>query len=295
MKEELLAAPLPEERRLQVAALLRRDARVRVEDLAERFAVSGETVRRDLKVLEDRGIARRVYGGAVAALGPGAAPEAEPGAPGPAEEGPSGRTGRAGSGGPSHARSGAASDAQARRAIAAAAAAMVEPGETLILDLGACPQEAARLLPLTFDGRVLCASVRTASLLADRDRVEVHLAGGRLRHADLACVDEAAAGFFDRFFAHRAFLSADGVAARAGLTCQNLDEVGIRRAMLRQAGQCFVLAEAGKLGAIAVGRVASLAELSGIVTDESADPAVVRELESAGTRVIIAPPVPRLE
>src|SRR5947209_18260846 len=66
MKEELLDAVLPEERRLRIAAQLRRDTRVRVEDLAARYGVSGETIRRDLQVLEERGILRRVYGGAVA-------------------------------------------------------------------------------------------------------------------------------------------------------------------------------------------------------------------------------------
>jgi DeoR/GlpR family transcriptional regulator of sugar metabolism len=284
VKEELLSGALPEERRLQVAAQLRRDTRVRVDDLAEQFAVSGETIRRDLKALEDRGIARRVYGGAVVVEAearreppsgprqPGESREPQPGAP-----------------------SGAQAGGDAVRSIAAAAAALVEPGETLVLDLGAAAAETARALPLTFTGRVLCTSVRTAALLAAREGVEVHLAGGRLRAADLACVDDAAVGFFDRFFAHRAFLTADGLDARAGLTCHNLDEIAVRRAILRQAAQCYVLADAAKLGTIAVGRVAPVAELAAIVTDAAADPAHVRALENAGTRVLVAPAVPRLE
>jgi DeoR/GlpR family transcriptional regulator of sugar metabolism len=281
VKEELLAAvALPEERRLQVAALLRRDTRVRVEDLAEQFAVSGETIRRDLKALEDRGLARRVYGGAVSldAEGVGVVEDAPPGAAGPA--GASTDTDRS---------------AAAVASIAAAAAALVEPGETVTLDLGAAALETARALPLTFQGRVLCTTVGTAALLATRKNTEVHLAGGRLRRPDLACVDDAAAEFFDRFFAHRAFLAVDGVAVRAGLTCQNLDEIPVRRAMLRQCAHSYVLAEAGKLGAIAVGRLAPIAGLAGIITDAAADPEAVRALEAAGTRVIVAPAVPRLE
>ena len=278
MKEELLTAgALPEERRLQVAALLRRDARVRVDDLAEHFAVSGETIRRDLKALEDRGIARRVYGGAVVVDADGARHPL-----GGAEyRGPDGGT-----------HTGSDEAAAARRAMAAAAAALAQPGETIIFDLGADTDETARALPLTFTGRVLCASLPTAALLASRDGVEVHLAGGRLRRDDLVCVDDAAAGFFDRFFAHRAFLAADGVDPRAGLTCQNLDEIAVRRAMLRQAAQSYALADATKLGTIAVGRVAALSALAGVITDGRADPATVRALEAAGTRVIIAPPVP---
>ena len=62
--------------------------------------------------------------------------------------------------------------------------------------------------------------------------------------------------------------------------------------MLRQAAQSYALADATKLGTIAVGRVAALSALAGVITDGRADPATVRALEAAGTRVIIAPPVP---
>lgn len=290
MKEELLAANvLPEERRLQVAAVLRRDLRVRVEDLAEKFAVSGETIRRDLKALEDRGLARRVYGGAVSQD----ADEAEAAAfAAPSVSLPPGTSAMPGASG----TSATPADANLPLAgIAAVAASLIEPDETVILDLGAAALETARALPLTFSGRVLCTSVQTAALLATRRGVEVHLAGGRLRQPDLACVDDVATGFLDRFFAHRAFLAVDGANARAGLTCLNLDEIPVRRAMLRQAAQCYVLAESAKLGAIAVGRLAPVADVAGIITDAAADPEAVRALESAGTRVIVAPAPPRLE
>lgn len=258
---DLLAAVLPEERRLQVAALLRRDARVRVEELADRFAVSGETIRRDLKVLEDRGLARRVYGGAVTADG---RPRADD-------------------------RHATRHDTRrAERAIAAAAAALVEPGETVMLGLGALLTETARALPADFAGRALCASVSAATVLAARPGVEVHLAGGLLRRADLACTDDSAERFFDRFFARRAFLAADGLDPRAGLTCAHLDEVPVLRALIRQAAECYVLADAARLGTIAVGRVAGLAELTGVITDDAADPDLVHALEHGGARVLIA-------
>jgi DeoR family transcriptional regulator, fructose operon transcriptional repressor len=259
---DLLAAVLPEERRLQVAALLRREARVRVEQLADRFAVSGETIRRDLKVLEERGLARRVYGGAVAVDGVRV-------------DGPGRLEAR-----------------RAESAIAAAAAALVEPGETVMLGPGAIVTETARALPPDFSGRALCASVPAATALAARPAVEVHLAGGLLRRPDLACTDDSAERFFDRFFARRAFLAADGVHPRAGLTCAHPDEVPLRRALIRQAAECYALADAARLGTVAVGRVAALAELAGIITDTAADPELVHALEQAGTRVLIAPPLP---
>src|SRR5689334_2588772 len=99
-------AALPEERRLLVAAQVRRDTRVRVDDLARRFGVSGETVRRDLQVLEERGLLRRVYGGAVVT-------EPEPTAV--------------------RADAPAAGESPVHRRIAALAATLVEPDDTVAL------------------------------------------------------------------------------------------------------------------------------------------------------------------
>jgi len=267
MKEELLGAVLPEERRLRIAAQLRRDTRVRVEDLAAQYAVSGETIRRDLQVLEERGILRRVYGGAVAQESRGWEPSAD---------------------------ERVVARLDPKRAIAAAAAALVEPGETLIFDLGTTVAETARALPATFSGRALCVALPTAAELAGREGVEVHLAGGQLRRADLACVGATAERFFDQFFADRAFVAASGVHPKAGITGERLEETALRQAILAQANETYVLADAAKLGRIAVGRVCPLSAVTAVVTDGDADPDVVRAIEHAGTRVIVAPSLPSL-
>jgi DeoR/GlpR family transcriptional regulator of sugar metabolism len=262
MKEELLDAVLPEERRLRIAAQLRRDTRVRVEDLAARYGVSGETIRRDLQVLEERGILRRVYGGAVAQESRGWEPGAD---------------------------ERAIARLDPKRAIAAAAAALVEPGETLVFDLGTTVAETARALPATFSGRALCVALPTAAELAGREGVEVHLAGGQVRRGDLACVGPGSEKFFERFFADRAFIAASGVHLKAGVTSDRLEEIPVRQAVLAQAQAVYVLADATKLGRVAVGRVCPLSAVTAVVTDSGADPEAVRALEQSGTRVIVAP------
>ncbi|MGC9665940.1 DeoR/GlpR family DNA-binding transcription regulator [Planosporangium sp. 12N6] len=268
MEEQLLPAVLPEQRRLQIAAQVRREHRVRVDDLARRYAVSGETIRRDLQVLEERGLLRRVYGGAVIHddRGWGAAADGHDVAhPDPT------------------------------RVIAAAAGALVEPGDTLILDVGATVGEVARSLPATFAGRVLCAGLPAAAELAGRDGIEVHLAGGRLRPGDLACTGGAAERFFADYFADRAFLAADGVHPRAGVTAARLDEIPVRQAILRQARETYLLADSSAIGRIAVGRVCALSGVTAVITDADADPEVVAALEQAGTRVVVATSVPALD
>jgi DeoR/GlpR family transcriptional regulator of sugar metabolism len=264
MEEELLTAALPEQRRLLIAARLRRDARVRVDDLVRQFAVSGETIRRDLQVLEERGMARRVYGGAVVqdsgswqvAPDERQVPLLDP-----------------------------------KRAIAALAVTLVEPADTVIMDAGSTVAEAARALPGSFAGRVLCSSLPIAAELTSREGIEVHLCGGQVRRGELSCAGAAAGRFFGEYFADRAFLAAGGVHPRAGVTDSHLAENAIRQVILRQARECYVLADHSKLGKIAVGRVCGLSELAGIITDSGADPDAVRVLEEGGATVLVASPV----
>src|SRR5216683_498974 len=262
MEEELLTAALPEERRLLIAAQLRRDARVRVDDLVRQFAVSGETVRRDLQVLEERGMARRVYGGAVAAH------------PSSWQLPPDERQ---------------AALLDPRRAIAALAATLVEPSDTVIMDAGSTVAEAARALPGSFGGRVLCCSLPTAAELTSREGIEVHLCGGQLRRGELSCAGAAAGRFFGEYFADKAFLSAGGVHPRAGITDSHLPENAVRQVILRQVRECYVLADHSKIGKIAVGRVCGVTELVAVITDGGADPEAVRAIEQAGGTVLIAP------
>jgi DeoR/GlpR family transcriptional regulator of sugar metabolism len=260
MTEDQLDAALPEERRLQIAARLRRESRVRVDDLARRFGVSGETIRRDLQVLEERGLLRRVYGGAVVAEAhPVEAWLDEPQARRPDPD----------------------------RRIAALAVTVIEPNDTIMLYGDLLITEAARALPATFTGRVLCASLPVGAEVAGREGVEVLMAGGRLRASDMVCSGTVTEHFFRQYFADKAFISAGGVHPRAGLTDRNLADIALQRVIMDQARECYVLADAARIGKIAVGRVADLAAITAVITDGAADPDDVRALEQAGLKVLV--------
>lgn len=265
MTEEALDAALPEERRLLVAAQVRRDARVRVDDLARRFGVSGETVRRDLQVLEERGLLRRVYGGAVVA-------RADPP--------------------PVRADAPAAGGSPMHRRIAALAATLVEPDDTIALHGDRLIQHVAAALPASFAGRVLCASLPVAAELASRSGVDVLIAGGQVRTADLACSGPVTEQFFRQYYADKVFLSAGGMHPRAGLTQRLLDDIAVQQVMIEHARECYVIAEPASLGRTAVGRVTATGAVTAVVTDAQADPAEVRALEQSGVKVLVAQPDP---
>jgi DeoR family transcriptional regulator, fructose operon transcriptional repressor len=249
---------LPTERRQAILAEIRTRSAVSAEALARRFSVSVETIRRDLRGLQDQGLLERVYGGATR---------------------PPGRS----SEGSFAARS--VRHIGRKRAIAALAASLVEPEDTIVIDVGTTALEVARALPESFRGRVLTNSVPAAMALADREEIELLLCGGQVRHGDAACHGAQAEAFFADFYADKAFLGSGGVHAQAGLTDYHPPEVTIRRTIIAHAAASYVLADSSKLGAIAVHRVCPVDTFTAVLTDPEASAEAVEALTAAGCTI----------
>jgi DeoR family fructose operon transcriptional repressor len=256
---------LPTQRRQAILAQVRQHSAVSADDLAREFGVSVETIRRDLRRLGQKGLLDRVYGGATR---------------------PAGRS----SEGSFAARS--ALRMEAKRAIAQLAASLVEPGETVVIDVGTTALEVARALPASFEGRVLTNSVPVAMELASRPEIEILLSGGQVRHGDGACSGAHAEAFFAEFYADRAFLGSGGVHPEAGLTDYYPAEVVVRRTIIGHTAACYVLADASKLGTIAVHRVCPLDRITAVLTDDQTDdagePGAHEALAAAGVTVLRA-------
>ena len=250
---------LPTERRLAIVEEIRERPMLRADELARRFEVSVETVRRDLRALARDGVLDRVYGGAT----PARSRSAE---------------------GTFLQRS--ASHLSRKQAIAQLAAELVEPGETIVLDVGTTALEVARALPDTWSGRVLTCSVPVAVELAGRPGTEVVLSGGKVRQGDLALSGSHTAAFFADYFADRAFLGSGGVHPDAGLTDYHPDEVDTRRVLIANAERSYVLADSSKLGAIAVRKVCDLDRITAVLTDGQDNTDAAAALRAAGVRLL---------
>jgi DeoR family transcriptional regulator, fructose operon transcriptional repressor len=252
---------LPTQRRQAILAQVREQAAVSAEDLSRQFAVSVETIRRDLRRLQGAGLLDRVYGGATR---------------------PSGRS----SEGSFAARS--TRNIERKRAIAALAASLVEPGETIVIDIGTTALEVARALPGSFRGRVLTNSVPVAMELSGRGDIELLLCGGQIRPGDGACSGAHAEAFFAEFYADRAFLGSGGVHPAAGLTDYYPAEVIVRRTIIDHTAATYVLADSSKLGVIAVHRVCPLGQLTAVLTDDGENDDAHAALAAAGLTLLSA-------
>lgn len=248
------------DRRLRlVLAELERHARVSVNDLAASLDVSTETIRRDLKELETRGEARRVYGGAVL----------ERKVEQPFED-----------------RRRVQAREKAR--IGAAAAALVRPGTTVFVDTGTTTLAFAQHLAGREDIAVHTNSLAIADLLGRHPAANVTVTGGRLVPLFRSVFGDdtlqaAASGSYDL-----AVMSIGTVDAEQGFMDRGPDEAELRRVLRRRAAKSLMLVDSSKFGR--PGRIATLGltDVDVLVTDAPLKGGFAESLAASDVQVIIA-------
>jgi DeoR/GlpR family transcriptional regulator of sugar metabolism len=238
---------------------LRLDGRVIAKDLAAELGLSEDSVRRDLRDLAAAGLCQRVYGGALPAS--------------PAT-------------GDYAARQDIAIGS--KRKVAARAAALIQPGSTVIIDGGTTALALVHALPADLKALVVTHSPTVAAALATHATVEIYLIGGRVfKHsvvASGAAAVEAAEGVNADLF----FLGVTGVHPRTGLTTGDSDEAAMKRALSRRAADTYVLASTEKIGAASPFSVLPLTAVAGIITDAPGTSSIMQELADAGTAIVTA-------
>jgi len=239
-------------------ARLRRDGRIVAKEIALELGLSEDSIRRDLRGLEAAGLAVRVYGGALPAS--------------PAVADYATRTSVA---------------PESKHDVAAAAAALIEPGATVILDGGTTTLAVVDALPRTLECTIITHSPTIAGSLLEH-AADVFLIGGRLfKHSAVAC-GAAAVEAANTVSADLFLLGVTGVHPTAGLTTGDPDEAAMKRALASRAAETYVLASAEKIGTASRYTVVPFDAVAGIVTDGEPDDATLRELTEAGVRLISA-------
>jgi len=250
-----------EERQQEILQLARANGRVDVTTLAEHFAVTAETIRRDLTTLERAGVLRRVHGGAI-----------------PVE-----RIGFE----PALATRDSVLTTEKER-IAKAALAEVPSEGAIILDAGTTTARLAQILPSDRELTVVVNSPVLATTLGTRANLTVLLLGGRVRGKTLATVDDWALQPLADLYVDAAFLGTNGCSVERGLTTPDPAEAGVKRAMISAARRSILLADHTKIGNDYLARFGTLADLDLLITDSGLNDELVEDIEAAGVRVVRA-------
>ncbi len=258
-------ANLPAEVRQQLAhELLEQRGFVRVRELSARFGVSTVTARNDLQALEERQLAQRVHGGAMPvdrARGERSFEEV------------------------------ASQHAVEKRAIGQAAAALVSPGESILLDVGTTTAAMASALvarSTLSDVTVITNGLSIAlTLEAAHPRLSIVVTGGTLRPKQHSLVDPLAGSMLKGLSVDTVFLGCNGIDLDGGVTNINLPEADIKRAMIAASQRCVVLADSTKFGTRALATVCEIDDVDVVITDGAANPDDVEALRARGVDVIV--------
>jgi DeoR/GlpR family transcriptional regulator of sugar metabolism len=233
---------LTDERRHRILERLQVQGRVLASDLVAEFGVSPDTVRRDLRDLDEAGMLRRVHGGALPRRG-----DTDP-LPLRARRAP-----------------------EAKASIARRAAQIVRDGQVVMLDGGTTTLEVARALPERLTATVVTNSLPIALALAEHRSVEVVVVGGSLRARAGVTVGAAAVAALAAVRADVLFLGVCGLHPEIGVSVEDAEEREGKRAMIAGAAVVVGLADHDKLGTALPFVVAPLTELTTLVTDATDD------------------------
>lgn len=245
------------ERRRKIVDVLESDDRAQVGELATLFGVSESTIRRDLQLLSETGVVERTHGGVLP----------------PSRFEPSFRQKET-------------ENRAEKRAIARAAANLVQPGHAVFLDGGTTTLELARELRLRTDITVASNSVPIAVELANRLRLI--LTGGSVKESTLALVGPIAERSIEQMHVDIAFIGMNGVSSTAGFTTPTWEEAATKVRMIRAGRMAVVLADSSKLGTVTFAHVARPDEVDLLITGQAASAREVEALRSAGLEVLIA-------
>lgn len=247
-------------RQTGILEIARQEGRVVVEDLAQRFDVTLQTIRRDLTELAEAGHLDRVHGGAVP------------------------RTGVSNIGYEARRRM----NETAKAAIARACAAAIPDNSSMILNLGTTTEAVARELIHHRNITVVTNNMNVANILVANPGCEIMVAGGALRRSDGGLVGELTTQFIEQFKVDFAIIGTSALDRDGDLLDFDLAEVRVSRAIIRQARQSFLVTDHTKLGRSAPARIASISELDALFTDLALPDSLMAACEGWGTRVVIA-------
>lgn len=244
-----------EVRRRRIIELTTQMEFIRPTEIARELKVSAETVRRDLVALEQSGDLRRVHGGAMASNEPS-------------------RNDRS------------VSNLEKKREIAQIVAQLVQPEETIFMDVGTSIEEAARGLPAHFSGTVITNSLAVGVVLNEQKNLELYLVGGRVRIGEMTTFGPDTLAQLRQFNASTNFIGSGGIHLQSGMTDYTMEDVAVKQLMIQRSARTFILATSEKFGIQAKRFVCDLRDVDGVITDSAAPPEMVEKLRDEGVNVI---------
>ena len=246
------------DRQRNILTLIEAEGAQYIEQLAERYALTTQTIRRDINALCDQGFARRFHGGVDVPVGARNISV--------------------------NAR--ATLNAGAKRAIGRHVAEAIPSGSTVFMGIGSTVQFVAAALRDHAALRVVTNNIDVVLTLSGAPQIEVHMTGGILRHNDRDVVGADVLHYFDKFYASHAVIGAGALDAAKGILDFSYSEAQVTMKLVENARQQFLVADSSKWSRDASVRVVPFSAVSHFYTDKLPSQGQAREaLEASDIQI----------
>jgi DeoR family glycerol-3-phosphate regulon repressor len=247
-------------RQRQLLEVVRKRGTISVEELAQQLDVTPQTVRRDVKHMELARLLARYHGGV--------------GLPSSVEN--IDYTQRQ------------ILNNDAKQRIAAAVAARVPPGSSLLINIGTTTEAVAHALMRHKGLHVVTNNLNVATILSDNPDCEVIVTGGLVRSRDRGIVGEATIDFIRQFKVDISIIGVSSIEADGTLRDFDSREVKVAQAIIDQGREVWLVADSDKFGRQALVRMAHLSQINVLFTDAAPPDELVAVLKAAQVTVVVA-------
>jgi len=248
------------DRHQHIITKLRKEGNVKVVDLCSDLNVSSVTIRKDLKLLEDKHLLFRTHGGGTMS-NPYTADK-------PVKEKEKIQSGE-------------------KSNIGEAAANLVEPNDCILIASGTTVLSLARNIYPKGNLTVITAALNVAMELIRHPEIEVIQLGGILRKSSSSVTGSYAEKILEDFSCSKLFLGVDGIDLEFGLTTTNMMEAQLNKKMIKASQKTIVLADSTKFGKRGFGRICGLEDIEQIITDSGISDHMVDSLKGMGIEITI--------
>jgi len=250
------------ERQHRILGLARENGRADVDELASSFKVSPQTIRKDLNDLCDKQLLQRIHGGAIVGSGIENVSYEARRLLAPA----------------------------AKKAIGKKAAELIPDHSSLLINIGTTTEQVAHSLRDHRGLLVITNNINAVEIMKHFLGIELIIAGGQVRRADGGIIGGAAVDFINRFKADYAVIGVSAIDEDGSLLDYDLREVRVAQAIIRNARQIILVADAMKLQRSAPIRIAHISQINSIVTDGQLPKKLQEICAENGVKVVIATP-----
>jgi len=240
--------------------LLEKESYVSVQQLCDLFKVSAVTIRKDLKLLEDKGLLFKTHGGATI-------------------DNPYIND--------RHVNEKEKLHVNEKEAIANAAVKLIKPNDSIMIASGTTMQALAKALTIEEQLNITTSSLNVSLELTKSPYYDILQLGGNVRHSSSSVTGHFSEAILENISCNLLFLGVDGIDLNHGCTTTSLEEAMLNKKMIASAQKVIVLADSSKFNRKGFGKICDLFEIHHIITDSGISNTLAEEIKGIGIQLTI--------